>query len=240
MVDKNDLRAGFSARLHEALNDAGVRTRGRGVDVHLSLRARGVKKTTQAVSKWLNGESLPEPDTMLALSAWLNVRREWLEYGVSPKTGAQSAETFYGADHQIKETQSGFREVPLITWADAADYAAQENVRSHVPRDASFACPIPISANGFALTVRGDSMSNPHAGKSYPPGTIIFVEPSAEANPSDAVIVQLPGVIEATFKILAIDSGQFFLKPLNPQYPAATLPQDAKILGKVIGSFHVE
>jgi len=92
MVDKNELRAAFSARLHEALDDAGVRSRGRGVDIHKHLKMVGVDKTTQAISKWLNGEAIAEADSMTALCAWLNVRREWLEYGVLPKTQDSSSE----------------------------------------------------------------------------------------------------------------------------------------------------
>src|SRR5450830_1147307 len=85
MVDKNELRAAFTARLHEALDDAGVRTRGRGVDIHNHLKSLGVNKSPQAVSKWLNGDAIAEADSMVALCSWLKVRREWLEYGVMPK-----------------------------------------------------------------------------------------------------------------------------------------------------------
>ena len=67
MVDKDKLRAAFSARLHEALDDAGVRARGRGVDIHKRLKSVGVNKTTQAISKWLNGEAMAEADSMVAL-----------------------------------------------------------------------------------------------------------------------------------------------------------------------------
>ena len=79
MVDKNELRAAFTARLHEALDDAGVRTRGRGVDIHAYLVKVGAEKSKQAISKWLNGESLPEADSMAVLCSWLKVRREWLQ-----------------------------------------------------------------------------------------------------------------------------------------------------------------
>ncbi len=78
MVDKNELRAAFTARLHEALDDAGVRTRGRGVDIHNHLKSAGVNKSPQAVSKWLNGDAIAEADSMVALCSWLKVRREWL------------------------------------------------------------------------------------------------------------------------------------------------------------------
>ena len=74
MVDKNDLRVEFSSRLHEALDDAGVRSHGRGVDIQKCLKSRGVSKTTQAISKWLKGEAMAEADSMTALCDWLKVR----------------------------------------------------------------------------------------------------------------------------------------------------------------------
>lgn len=83
MVETQEIRDAFAARLHKALDRMpGIRpARGRNVDLHAAIKAAGIETTTQATNKWLRGESMPEKDNMRQLAAWLNVRAEWLEYG---------------------------------------------------------------------------------------------------------------------------------------------------------------
>jgi SOS-response transcriptional repressor LexA len=240
MVDKNALRAAFSSRLHEALDDAGVRSRGRGVDIHRQLKSLGVDKTTQAVSKWLNGEAMAEADSMVALCTWLKVRREWLEYGVLPKelTGASNVRQLAAGDgSNVSVINQRFGKVPLISWVQAGAWCeAISNFESY-DTDSWLSCPVPISNHGYALKVLGDSMTNPGPGRSYPTGCIIFVDPEAEAKTGDRVIAQVPRTNEATFKILVEDAGRQFLRPINPQYPIIDITEETHICGKVVGSF---
>lgn len=81
MVEIEKIRAEFSKRLHHACALANVRDRGRAVDIQAELKKRGIKTSTTAIGKWLNGESIPEPDKLLPLADWLKVPPEWLEYG---------------------------------------------------------------------------------------------------------------------------------------------------------------
>lgn len=241
MVDKNTLRAAFSERLHEALDDAGVRTRGRGVDIHRQLKSFGVDKTTQAISKWLNGEAMAEADSIAALCTWLKVRREWLEYGVLPKDHKDKSNVrrlVDGDGSNVSEIISQrFGKVPLISWVQAGAWCeAISNFESH-DADTWLSCPVPISNHGYALKVLGDSMTNPGPGRSYPTGCIIFVDPEAEAKTGDRVIARVPRTNEATFKVLVEDAGRQFLRPINPQYPIIDITEETHICGKVVGSF---
>ncbi|WP_168232320.1 LexA family protein [Pseudomonas veronii] len=238
MVDKNELRAAFTARLHEALDDAGVRTRGRGVDIHKRLVKAGAEKSTQAISKWLNGESIPEADSMVVLCSWLKVRREWLEYGVLPKeqTGDSNVHQFDKAgESNVREITRRFGKVPLISWVQAGAWC-ESNFEQH-DGESWLSCPVPISESGYALKVLGDSMTNPGPGRSYPTGCIIFVDPEAETKTGDRVIARVPRTNEATFKILVEDAGRQFLRPINPQYPIIDITEETHICGKVVGSF---
>ncbi|WP_411386965.1 S24 family peptidase [Pseudomonas sp. MPB03] len=240
MVDKNSLRSAFSERLHEALDDSGVRRRGRGVDVHRNLKSYGVFKTTQAISKWLNGEAMPEVDSVAALCSWLKVRREWLEYGVLPKEktgGSQVDQDLVFNGNNVSEINQRFGKVPLISWVQAGAWC--EAVSNLEPYDADtwLSCPVSISSQGYALKVLGDSMTNPGPGRSYPTGCIIFVDPEAETKTGDRVIARLPRTNEATFKILVEDAGKQFLRPINPQYPIIEITEETHICGKVVGSF---
>jgi SOS-response transcriptional repressor LexA len=240
MVDKNTLRAAFSERLHEALDDAGVRTRGRGVDIHRQLKSVGVEKTTQAISKWLNGEAMAEADSMAALCSWLKVRREWLEYGVLPKeqAGGPTEQPFgLGDQSNVREIYQRFGKVPLISWVQAGAWCeAISNIEIY-DADSWLSCPVPISNQGYALKVHGDSMTNPGPGRSYPSGCIIFVDPDAETKTGDRVIARVPRTNEATFKVLVEDAGRQFLKPINPQYPIIDITEETHICGKVVCSF---
>lgn len=240
MVDKNALRAAFSERLHKALNDAGVRSRGRGVDIHRQLKSLGVDKTTQAISKWLNGEAIAESDSMTALCSWLKVRREWLEYGVLPKeqTGESNVcQLVVGDGSNVSEINQRFGKVPLISWVQAGAWCEAISNFEAYDSESWLSCPVQISNQGYALKVLGDSMTNPGPGRSYPTGCIIFVDPEAETKTGDRVIARVPRTNEATFKILVEDAGRQFLRPINPQYPIIDITEETHICGKVVGSF---
>ena len=240
MVDKDELRAEFSSRLHEALDDAGIRSRGRGVDIHKRLKSVGVHKTTQAISKWLNGEAIAEADSMVALCDWLKVRREWLEYGVLPKelTTENVIRQFkVGDESNVSGIVDRFGKVPLISWVQAGAWC--EAICNFEPYDAEvwISCPVPISRNGYALKVLGDSMTNPGPGRSYPSGCIIFVDPENQVNNGDRVVARVPRTNEVTFKVLDSDAGRVYLRPINPQYPIIDITEETQICGKVVGSF---
>lgn len=240
MVDKNELRAAFAARLHEALDDAGVRSHGRGVDIHAYLVKVGAEKSKQAISKWLNADAIPEADSMVVLCAWLKVRREWLEYGVLPKepNGASNVhQLVISGESNVREIDQRFGKVPLISWVQAGAWC--ETVCNFEAHDADqwLSCPVAISSSGYALKVMGDSMTNPGPGRSYPTGCIIFVDPEAETKTGDRVIARVPRTNEATFKVLVEDAGRQFLRPINPQYPIIDITEETHICGKVVGSF---
>lgn len=83
MVESQDIRDAFAARLNKALDGAaGIRPeRGRNTDLHTELSKLGVSATKQATHKWLTGASIPERSHIEKLAKWLGVRTEWLEYG---------------------------------------------------------------------------------------------------------------------------------------------------------------
>jgi SOS-response transcriptional repressor LexA len=237
MVDKNELRAAFSARLHEGLDEAGVRTRGRGVDIHNRLKSVGLHKTTQAISKWLNGEAVPESDSLAALSDWLEVRREWLQYGVPPKSRVFDSPANSEPRPATDEASSWKGRVPLITWEQVKQYCIKGIDLEALGATRWINSPVEIGRRGYAVTVVGDSMTNLGSGKSYPPGSIIYVDPDQPAESGKSVIAQVPGTRDITFKLLAEDAGRLYLRPANPQYPIIDITDETHIFGTVIGTF---
>lgn len=119
MVDTQQVRDEFVARLNEALDGVpGVRkVRGRNVDMHRLLTEMGLSKSTQATHKWLNAEAMPEKENMRLLAALCGVRAEWLEYGEGPK---------YAADRDDKEE----KESNVI----AADFSSKKTGMVDIPR----------------------------------------------------------------------------------------------------------
>lgn len=77
MVHTPNSEAPFSARLKAALDRAGFSGRGEGVRL-----ARITKVTPKAASKWLNDEARPSHAKLVALAQALDVRAEWLQYGI--------------------------------------------------------------------------------------------------------------------------------------------------------------
>jgi phage repressor protein C with HTH and peptisase S24 domain len=89
MVQINDLRAAFTARLKKALAAKGIPEWGAGA------RLKEVADVTpKAASKWLNAESMPGAAKMKAIADFLEVKIEWLQFGSGeyPLKGTVSAE----------------------------------------------------------------------------------------------------------------------------------------------------
>lgn len=84
MVKKDDVKEAFSRRLDAACLDAGVAGRGLPGRIKAALKKQGIEISEPAIWKWRNGAAIPDSTNILALSRWLNVRAEWLEYGVEP------------------------------------------------------------------------------------------------------------------------------------------------------------
>ncbi|MCU1719532.1 helix-turn-helix domain-containing protein [Pseudomonas sp. 5P_3.1_Bac2] len=86
MVQTSEIRQAFTTRLKQACSDAGLE--GYGVAARI---ARAVGVTPKAVSKWFNEESIPALAKMHSLAAFLRVSPEWLMWGNSPASSADSS-----------------------------------------------------------------------------------------------------------------------------------------------------
>lgn len=126
--------------------------------------------------------------------------------------------------------------IPLISWVQAGSF--HEAVEAYAPGMAEkyLPCPVPHSDWTFALRVRGDSMFNPHGGKSFSEGDIIYCDPEVEAINRSFVVVKMVDEQEATFKQLVVEGTFRYLKALNPSWPEpfVRIDSEAVILGVVI------
>jgi transcriptional regulator with XRE-family HTH domain len=81
MRDAAELRRQFASRLIEACEDKGLPERGRQTAL-----AKQFGVSQQAARKWLDGESFPEVDKVIAMAEWLEVNVNWLLQGVGAKS----------------------------------------------------------------------------------------------------------------------------------------------------------
>lgn len=129
--------------------------------------------------------------------------------------------------------------VPLISWVQAGSWSEVCDVSAIYDVEEWLACPVAHSSQTFVLRVRGESMFNPNARKSFREGDLIFVDPERNAENGSLVIVKLENENEATFKQLVVEGSKKYLKALNPAWPNPIMEinGNASICGVVIGRF---
>lgn len=128
--------------------------------------------------------------------------------------------------------------VPLISWVTAG--AWEDPIDNYHVGDAEEWLPCPPNCQQgttFVLTVTGESMDD--GGPSgYRDGEMIFVDGSKAEPVHNADVIVKNGGGKVTFKRLINSNGDWFLKPLNPNWPDKTIPLDseATIVGRVMFS----
>lgn len=165
----------------------------------------------QAVSQWIAGSD-PRPEHRQRIAEFF---------------GMHEAELLLGG----LVSQKGAR-VPVIPF-DLAP-RARAIINGHTPsfHERYFFASVQVREHTFAVEVHGDSMVNPNGWPSFPPGTLIVVEPDLPARDGDFVIAaDREG--RPTFKQLVIDGGRRYLKPLNPRFPIIEIGPDTQIVGVV-------
>lgn len=194
--------------------------------------ARKAKKLTQkelavlalcsatSIVYWERNEIEPKSKNLVALARALDMAPDFLMYGAT-----------FGEEVSMAQFHS---RVPVIKWASVGLIRMSEEV------DWIY-CPVQCGKDTFALTVKSDSMVSSNLNnKSYPVGTILFVDPSVEVKNGSMCVAKKTKTKEATFKQFISDGGENYLKPLNNQYPTILVDEKTLIIGCVIGSFQPE
>ena len=129
------------------------------------------------------------------------------------------------------------KSIPVVSWVQAGTFCDSAGVALPVDDTTEYVSYFGrISDQAYALSVKGDSMVNPHGGQmTFLPGCRVIIDPGKAAEPGRYVIARLPGSNEVTFKQLVQDGGKLFLKPLNPQYPTVDFPVNGHVCGVVVG-----
>lgn len=162
-----------------------------------------------------------------------------LALGVSPtylKTGfdAKTPPNFGGSN--VTELSTLYVKVPIISWVKAGMMEDVQDIFE--PGFADNWIDVPkkrTTANSFALEVVGDSMTSPNDKYSFEEGDIIICDPDLAAKAGDFVIAKDVERQAATFKKLTFDGSRYYLKPLNPAYPAIEIDDPAvRVIARVV------
>jgi len=150
-----------------------------------------------------------------------------------PLAGAEQATT--SETSNVSPAQPQMTLLPLISWVRAGDWDVANDYLQPGDAEGWYYCPRPTSQSSYVLKVRGDSMTAPSGAKrSYPEGSLIFVDPEKRAPVNgDRIIAKLEGSDEVTFKVYKNEDGRQWLMPLNPLHEP--IRDSFKVIGTVIG-----
>lgn len=245
----------FAERLRFAM-DSAKPNKIKNIDL---ARAIGVKAPT--VSEYLSGKiKSMNGDTLIKASKFLKVNSDWLATGKGEIWLPQSKEQPQPSQTQTQSGQSqsqsqgipqqtsiadlpvrhdglpASRETPVISWVSAGDYT--EVLSGDLSRVIEWIPYNPKAGKyGFALIVDGVSME-----PKFMPDDRIYVNPTFqidELHTGDLIIMACDGDEKATFKELVVEDGNYYLRPLNPNWQPRLMPVDhnCRLIGKVVGKY---
>ena len=205
-----------------------VRTKLRELKLTQEKLAERVGASQGGVGHWLNKRRQPDLPTMNKVLDALGL--EHLEVAlVIRERGNMSAAPEAG--ECMYDITSAFR-YPVSDWTVVCQL--NENTQTNYAPDAVFEVSDHYAKGAaFWLQVTGDAMTAP-VGISIAQGMMILVDPSIEPEPGKMVIAQTPDAEEATFRQLIEESGQRYLKPLNPTYPKTLFDERCRVIGVVV------
>lgn len=205
-----------------------IRARRKELKLTQAVLAKMVGVNRVTVTGWESGDFEPGGSNLQALAAALKCNPQWVISGL----GDPESE-----DVTYKPTEVfGVKKIPVLSWVQAGEWT--DNGASITEDDISewIYTTANLCDEGFALKVRGDSMTNPTGAPSIPEGSLVVVDPdygSPYQVNGKIVVAQLLGSTEATLKKFVIDGPLKYLVPLNPNYRALEVNGNCKIVGVV-------
>ncbi|WP_223866714.1 LexA family protein [Candidatus Enterovibrio escicola] len=203
----------FAQRLNNALDVIGAPVRGRAAYIKKRLP---FSITVVGINKWLNGNSLPDTKKLSDIAVISNT----------------SIENLLGINN-IQQQKLIQKRVPLLSTVQAGNWA-KSLTYTDLGDDIEWQYTgAKISADTFAVRVKGSSMTNPSGFPSLPEGSIVIVQPYSDPDDGKIVVAMLNGSKEATVKKLEKEGPYKYLIPLNPKFDPIPINGNCRIIGYV-------
>lgn len=169
-----------------------------------------------AVSQWESNTTKPNAENLYELSTLFGCDFGWLLKGGEGET------TNAKLISDISCVQ-----IPVLSYEDVLEFDFTHPVI--VTTGEYIMLDIKSSASTFALTLKGDSMSN-----DFLDGDTVIIDPLEKPEPGEFVLAKVGGDI--LFRKYRVDSmNEFSLHPLNPDYPViSSLEAEIRIIGTLV------
>ncbi len=236
MVKMNSFRELFAERLNTACNQAGVRDHGRAVDIRKALLKKySVRVTTTAIGKWLKADSTPEHDKIVALADWLNVRAEWLEYGLGNMRESGNNELIEKVNHwddsdPLSEDEISipfYKSIPHGTTAMQCDYKDPDGMIRLSKFDVSQANANPKFTFSFQSP---DNSMEPIIRD----GATVAIDTSNTAIKNGKIYVIQYGEMYLIRSLFSLPNNRVRIKCAHDDYPDEQIEQrEIQVIGKV-------
>ncbi|EPZ8358988.1 LexA family protein [Enterobacter hormaechei] len=205
-----------------------IRARRKELKLTQAVLAKLVGVNRVTVTGWESGDYEPGGSNLQGLAAALKTNPHWI---ITGQGDPDCDETLYKPTEKF-----GVKKIPILSWVQAGEWTesgapiTEDDISEWIFTTAN------LSDEGFALRVRGDSMTNPNGAPSIPEGSFVVVDPDYgsphEVN-GKIVVAQIVGSAEATLKKFVIDGPLKYLVPLNPNYRVMEVNGNCKIVGVV-------
>lgn len=208
--------------------------------------ASALKITPQTLNNWFV-RGVPGRHLLTAAKA-LRVNPEWLEsgdgvprvegltedeYSTLPKMDLVQLQEWERMRH-IGLTRRPVKSFsyPEISWDLAGAPLADRELTSYEER-IRHTSDADAGENAFWLSVKDSSMTSA-SGVTFPEGYLILISPDVRPRAGQYVLARITEHNEATFKQLVIDAGDWYLKPLNPEFPMKAFKETWEMIGTVV------
>lgn len=208
--------------------------------------ASALNISPQTLNNWF-GRGVPGRQVLTA-SKILRVNPEWLESGAGlPRVQGIDEEELVALPHMsLEELQEWERmrnigrtirasqaySYPEISWELAGGPLANRELANYEER-IRHSSDAQAGENAFWLSVKDTSMTSA-SGITFPEGYLILVSPDVTPRAGQYVLARIPELQEATFKQLIIDAGDWYLKPLNPEFPMKAYHSAWEMIGTIV------
>ena len=205
-----------------------IRARRKELKLTQAVLAKLVGVNRVTVTGWESGDYEPGGSNLQGLAAALKTNPQWI---ITGHGDPDCDEILYKPTEKF-----GVKKIPVLSWVQAGEWTesgapiTEDDISEWIFTTAS------LSDEGFALRVRGDSMTNPNGAPSIPEGSFVVVDPdygSPQEVNGKIVVAQIVGSAEATLKKFVIDGPLKYLVPLNPNYRVMEVNGNCKIVGVV-------